>query len=288
MMHTPVLLKEVIEGLHLEPNDTVIDCTLGDGGHAEALLEAIAPHGKIFGIDKDEGSLARAKKNLENYKDRVTLVQGNFRELASLVPQPMRPIRGILLDLGWSSSQLTTVKGLSFDFDAPLDMRIGGSGVRTAADILNKSSAQELGEIFRRFGGEKRWHTLAHAIVRARQKKSFEKVSELVAVIYASVSPRGHSKIHPATRVFQALRIVVNDELSALKDALPAACALLVSGGRLAVISFHSLEDRIVKQYFGRTQELRVITKRPITPGVWELQNNARSRSAKLRIAEKL
>ncbi len=287
MRHIPVLLKEVVDGLNLHAGDAALDCTVGDGGHTEAILHATQPQGHVIGIDSDPRSLERAKKRLTHYHDRLTLVQGNFRELSQLVAPYARHVRGILLDLGWSSSQLLDGQGLSFMEDAPLDMRLSGSGVRTAASLLANSSEHELGEIFRKYGGERMWRQIAHAVVAQRRKHPITRTGQLVRIIenIAVVFPRG--RIHPATRIFQALRIAVNDELAGLTEALPQTVSLLAPGGRIAVITFHSLEDRIVKHFFARCSLLDVITKKPIVPTVREIADNPRSRSAKLRIAQK-
>lgn len=285
--HVPVLLREIMEGLNLHSGDVVIDGTLGDGGHAQAILEATAPQGKVIGIDQDVHSLERAKKNLSKYADRITPVQGNFRELNTLVSPYATQVHGILLDLGWSSSQLTDDQGLSFMKDAPLDMRLSGSKVRTAASILAEYSEKELGQIFRKLGEERLWRQVAAAIVKQRRDHPLTRTSQLVALMERLTAHIPRGKIHPATRVFQALRIEVNDELNALKDVLPQAVELLAPHGRLAIITFHSLEDRIVKQFFARESMIEMITKKPIAPSDEEIRENPRSRSAKLRIVEK-
>ncbi len=308
--HIPVLLKETIESLKLQPGKNVVDCTLGDGGHAEAMLEKTAPKGKLLGIDADVESILRAKRFLYRFGERVIYARDNFVNLKKILEEnKFGPAWAILMDLGWSSPQFEERgRGFSFLKDEPLDMRYGTKLQitnyklqinETAADIVNNASADELGNIFRMFGEERLGREIAEAVVEARREKRMERTGELVDVILRVYRKKLKSDkkipwiggLHPATKVFQALRIAVNNELEALKQALPQALEALAPGGRLAVISFHSLEDRIVKQFFQkeeRAKALRLVNKKPLTAGPEEVINNPRSRSAKLRVIEKM
>jgi len=291
MKHVPVLHNEVIESLQLTPGDNVVDCTLGDGGHAESILEKVAPAGKLLGIDTDPEAILRAKQYLYDFGSRMVFVRDNFVNLKKIVKEKgWGNIQGILLDLGWSSQQFAD-RGRGFSFSRaaePLDMRYDIKQGITAADILNYRKPEELVKIFKQYGEEKLSKKIASAVVKKRQEKEFTKVGELVEIILQAYGSRGNlSKIHPATRVFQALRIAVNDELENLEKVLPQAIEILQPGGRLAVISFHSLEDRIVKHFFKKSKGIDIITKKPITPTVEELKDNPRARSAKLRVIQK-
>lgn len=297
--HVPVLLNEVLENLQLRPGMKVIDCTLGDGGHAEAILEKIGPAGKLLGLDADPEAVLVAKRYLYKYGDQFIAARGNFVNLKQIASDnDFNSADAILMDLGWSSTQFTE-RGRGFSFqnqDEPLDMRYNvGANSQTAADILNNSSEHELADIFHRYGEEKFARDIARAVVESRRQERMERVGQLVLKI--NELKIKNYKIHPATRVFQALRIAVNNELEALRQALPQAVELLASGGppvgrvgRLAVISFHSLEDRIVKQYF-RSQAnktIKIINKRPIVASRTEVKANPRARSAKMRVVEKI
>ncbi len=290
-MHVPVLLKEAVYGLNLRLGDKVIDATYGDGGHARAILEKIGPTGKLLGIDIDPENIKRASQTAAN---NLLLVNDNFVNLKKIVAkEKFGPVRAILLDLGWSSRQLKeSGRGFSFAKDEPLDLRLSGQGP-TAADILDDASKDELGRIFREYGEEKKWLTLASAIVRYRRRKKIEHTAELVKIIFEALGLREGNptgRRHPATKVWQALRLAVNQELANLQAVLPPAVEILPTSGRLAVITFHSLEDRIVKQFFksqaGRA--LKLINKKPIIASRAEVQSNPASRSAKLRIIEKV
>lgn len=302
----PVLLKEVVESLELKSGMNIIDCTLGDGGHSEQILEATAPQGKLLGIDADPESLLRAKKYLHRFGDRVLYVRSNFSNLAQVMRDTsFGPVNGVIIDLGWSSPQFEE-RGRGFSFqnkDEPLDMRYDvrseeNGGGKTAADIVNTISEEELERLFREYGEEQAAKDIAKAIVEQRKKKKFERVGDLVDAILAVFRKKlGTNKevpwvggLHPATKIFQALRIAVNDELGVIEKVLPEAVAILAPGGRLAVITFHSLEDRIVKHFFKAkdSKTIRIITKKPITAGEEEHANNPRARSAKLRVIEKL
>jgi len=303
LLHHPVLYESVLEGLAIRPNGCYIDATVGAGGHAWGILVASGPKGRLLGIDADPQALALASERLAAFEDRVTLVQGNFSHLSSIAPaQGFAEVDGILFDLGLSSVQLAVPeRGFSFQHDGPLDMRFDPSNPITAAHLVNELEERELADILRRYGQERQARRIARAIVSARPLRS---TAQLAALIEGVVGRRG--RIHPATRTFQALRIAVNDELTALSEALPQALDLLVAGGRLAVISFHSLEDRIVKRFFereardcicppetpvcvcGHRARLNIITRHPIRPSEEEVAANPRSRSARLRIAERV
>lgn len=309
--HIPVLLEEVIKNLNPKPNENFVDCTLGGGGHAVAILERTSPNGKLLGIDLDERAIEVAKSKIKSHKlkiDRLIAVCGNFKNLKKIVLQnKFSNISGILLDLGFSSLEIADPKkGFSFQIDAPLDMRYGKEG-KTAAEIVNNWPENDLIKILKEYGEERFAERIAKKICEVRRKRTIQRTLELVEII-AQVVPEKykHQKIHFATRTFQALRIAVNDELNNLKAVLPQAVELLLPGGRLAVISFHSLEDRIVKQFFkqestnclcpkefpvckcGHKASLKVITPKPIIPTKEEVKTNPRCRSARLRVAEKL
>ena len=302
MRHIPVLLNEVVTALALRPGENVIDCTLGDAGHAEKILEKTAPGGKLLGIDADPESLLRAKQFLYAYGERVMYVRENFSHLKDIVDrEKFGPVNAILLDLGWSSPQFEE-RGRGFSFlkpEEPLDMRYTVSGeMKTAADLLAQETESDLEKIFREYGEEKFSTEIAHAIVTERHAAPFQTVAQLIEVILEVYRKRLHSEkevpwiggVHPATKVFQALRIAVNDELGVVRSVLPQAVDVLASGGRLAVITFHSLEDRIVKHFFKSQEQIsiRVITKKAVQCSPEEHEANPRARSAKLRVIEKL
>jgi 16S rRNA (cytosine1402-N4)-methyltransferase len=294
--HAPVLLAEVVAGLAPRSGGRYVDGTLGGGGHAAALLEASAPDGRLLGIDADPAALAAAQVRLAPFGERAALAHGNFRDLASLVGTAgFAPIDGLLLDLGVSSHQLDTPeRGFSFQVDAPLDMRLDPTEGTTAAELINELPEGELADLIYRYGEERGSRRIARLIGETRRKRSIATTGELAAIVARALGGR-HGKIHPATRTFQALRIAVNGELDSLETVLPQAVELLAPGGRVAVIAFHSLEDRIVKQFFRAESgyggqgpaRLRILTKKPIEAGVEEARTNPRSRSAKLRIAER-
>jgi len=302
--HQPVLYKEIIHALQPKRGGRYVDGTLGAGGHARGILEASAPDGQMLGLDVDPQALALARKTLAPYEQRIHLVQASYVSLSAQLAQlKWDAVDGILLDLGASSMQFDTPeRGFSFQHDAPLDMRFGPSMAQTAADLVNKLSERELADLLYKYGEERDSRKIARAIIKARPLHT---TRELVAVI-ESVSPRRGDRVHPATRTFQALRIAVNEELASIEEVLPQAIAALRSMGRLAVISFHSLEDRIVKNFFReqsknlvnspyeriyeeeRKATLKEVNRKPIMPSDEEIKNNPRARSAKLRIAEKL
>ena len=301
--HQPVLYKEIIHALQPHAGGRYVDGTLGAGGHARGIMEASAPDGQLLGLDVDPQALALARKILAPYEDRIHLAQASYASLsAQLARLHWDVVDGILLDLGASSMQFDIPeRGFSFLHEAPLDMRFGPHVPQTAADLVNKYSERELADLIYQYGEERDSRKIARAIVKARP---IHTTRELAAAI-ESVSPRRGDRVHPATRTFQALRIAVNDELASLEDVLPQAVAALRSGGRLAVISFHSLEDRIIKDFFReqskdlvnppyeqiyeveRQATLKEVNRKPITPSEEEIERNPRARSAKFRIAEK-
>jgi 16S rRNA (cytosine1402-N4)-methyltransferase len=296
--HTPVLLAEVLNGLAPRSGGRYLDGTLGGGGHAAAVLEASAPNGQLLGIDADPAALAAAGARLASFGERVTLAHGNFRDLGRLAREhSFDQIDGVVLDLGVSSHQLDTAeRGFSFAADAPLDMRLDPTSGATAADLVNDLPESELADLIFRYGEERGSRRVARFIAEARRKQPIERTLELADLVARALGGR-HGKIHPATRTFQALRIAVNRELESLETALPQATELLAPGGRIAIIAFHSLEDRIVKLFFraesgyGGSEQparLQIITKKPIEASAQEARTNPRSRSAKLRIAERV
>lgn len=286
--HIPVLLNEVLqafEGLEL---NVFFEGTVGAGGHAEAILQAHGEIKKYLACDRDPAALLLAKKNLAVWSEKIEWVRGAYADLEQhLDARKIGEIDGFLIDIGISSMQIDVrERGFSFLGDAPLDMRMDPEGEMTAAMIVNSAPEAELARIFYEYGEERRSRQVAKAIVEARRKRKFKTTGELVDVV-KRVASRG--KLHPATLVFQALRIAVNDELGQLQKGLVSAMRRLRVGGRMAVISFHSLEDRIVKHFFKEAKEtLAIVTKKPIVPTEKEKKMNVRSRSAKLRIAEKL
>ncbi|NMA55173.1 MAG: 16S rRNA (cytosine(1402)-N(4))-methyltransferase RsmH [Firmicutes bacterium] len=292
-VHEPVLVQQVLSYLVHEPEGVYIDCTVGGGGHAGAILDLLAPNGFLLGIDADQDALAATAARLRVYGERVRLVKNNFRYLDEIWHDSGWPApQGILFDLGVSSPQLDQKeRGFSYHEDAPLDMRMDGEQPVTAATLVNNLTERELAHIIRKYG-EERWSArIAQFIVQHRQREPINTTLQLVDVIKAAIPVAARRRgPHPARRTFQALRIAVNDELRALDEALQAAKRILASGGRLCVISFHSLEDRIVKHTFrawARQGKVTILTKKPVTPAQAEIEVNPRSRSAKLRAVER-
>lgn len=290
--HTPVLLQEVIQMLEIHHNDVVVDATAGGGGHAEAILACLGSEGKYVGIDVDTSALDRVRSRIGT-DSRVMLVEGNFRDLHTLTHHVgVHSCDKILADLGVSSDQLTgegaSDRGFSFERDAPLRMTLASHPLpdaTTAEIVVNEWSEESLADILYGFGGERSARKIAHAIVTARAESPIRTTVQLASIVESVVKRRGRT--HPATRTFQAIRIAVNDETGALTDLLTQSLALLAPGGRLAIISFHSLEDGIVKRMFRawHTAHLgTILTKKPIIPHVEESTRNRRSRSAKLRV----
>jgi 16S rRNA (cytosine1402-N4)-methyltransferase len=307
MYHTPVLLNEVVTQLAPRSGGLYVDGTLGGGGHAAAVLEASAPDGRLIGLDWDEEAISAARERLKTYEARVQIVQACFAELEEVLMRVgATTLDGVLFDLGVSSRQFDEPsRGFSFQHNGPLDMRMSRSLKVSARDVLQMASVDELIRIFTEYGEERRAKAIARAIDRERQTHPIETTLQLVGLVERVLGPK-RSSTHPATRVFQALRIHVNHELENLERGLEAAVQALKSGGRVAVISFHSLEDRLVKQYFGRLsitcvcppglpkcvcgkkQIVKVLTRKPITASDAEVAVNPRARSAKLRVAEKI
>ncbi|MDO7905413.1 16S rRNA (cytosine(1402)-N(4))-methyltransferase RsmH [Paenibacillus sp. JX-17] len=313
--HITVLLEEATEGLHIKQNGIYVDCTLGGAGHSSVIASKLGPEGRLIAFDQDDWAHENAVVRLAEYQDRVTLVKANFRELESRLRElnvPMKDgvpqVDGILFDLGVSSPQFDEGdRGFSYNHDAPLDMRMDQDGELTAKIIVNEWPEEEIARILYRYGEEKFSRRIAKVIVEKRQTQEIQTTGELVELIKEGIPAAARrTGGHPAKRSFQALRIAVNDELGAMEDALHQAVRCLAPGGRVSVITFHSLEDRICKQIFssylekctcppdfpmcvcGKKGVLRLINRKPLLPSEDELEQNPRARSAKLRIAEKL
>jgi 16S rRNA (cytosine1402-N4)-methyltransferase len=305
--HKPVLLEEVVIQLRPRSGRLYVDCTVGGGGHAAAILRASAPDGQLIGLDWDEEAIAASRERLSEFGARVQLVRANFVELDRvLMSLAVTTVDGILFDLGVSSRQFDEPsRGFSFLREGALDMRMSRQIQATARDVLRTASLEELARIFRIYGEERRARAIARRIVEEREHHPMETTTQLARLVERVLGPK-RSSVHPATRVFQALRIYVNNELENLKRGLESAVSRLQSGARIAVISFHSLEDRIVKQFFvqmstgcvcppglavcacGRKEVLRIVTRKPMTPTEQEIRENSRARSAKLRVAERI
>ncbi|TRZ65051.1 MAG: 16S rRNA (cytosine(1402)-N(4))-methyltransferase RsmH [Spirochaetia bacterium] len=291
MSHIPVLLKEVIEILNPKPGEFFIDGTFGAGGHSTAILKKIGLNGKLLGIDWDKKVIANFKLQIANYKNLI-LVQGNYADIPEILNErKLHRADGLIIDLGLSSDQLeSSGRGFSFLKDEILDMRFDSeSGALSAAEIINSLSEKELADIFWKYGEEGNSRRIAKEIVEKRRKNRIKTTFELAEIVENAVSRRG--KIHPATKVFQALRIYVNDELENLERLLKNLGIILKPQGRAAIISFHSLEDRLVKNYFrdmAKSGRAEILTKKPIVPSQEEIKNNQRSRSAKLRALYKI
>jgi len=308
-MHQPVLYHEIIHALQPRSAGLYVDGTVGAGGHARGILEASSPDGKLLGLDLDPQALTLAQENLAPFGERVILKRASYVTLAGqLSALGWAAVHGILLDLGLSSMQLDTPeRGFSFRVDAPLDMRFDPGAPTCAADLVNNLPEAQLADLIYRYGEERRSRQVARAIVAARPIATTGKLAEVVAKAVLPPGGRsGRAGLHPATRTFQALRIAVNGELEAIEQVLPQAITALAPGGRLAVISFHSLEDRLVKQFFRRESQdclcpprqpvctcghrasLAEITRKPVKPSETEALSNPRARSARLRVAEKI
>ena len=306
--HKPVLLEECLEGLHIRPDGIYLDGTLGGAGHSSEIVKRLTT-GRLIGVDRDQVALDAAAKRLAPYEDRVTLVHENFQEIASVLDRlGLDRIDGMLFDLGVSSPQLDDAeRGFSYMADAPLDMRMNREDSLTAWDVVNTWDRVELKRILYEYGEERYAPQIAAAIERRRSEHPIETTLELAEIIRSAMPPQAlREKQHPAKRSFQAIRIAVNDELGAVSRMMEAAIPRLKPGGRLAVITFHSLEDRIVKSAMqqaakgctcppefpvcvcGKKPQIKIITRKPITSGPEELEENPRARSAKLRVAEKL
>ena len=306
--HAPIMVEEVLSLLAPERGGIFVDGTLGGGGHAEAVLQKLSPEGRLFGIDRDGEAIAEATKRLAPFGERFRALRGNFFDMTALLKeQGVDKVDGILTDLGVSSHQLDAPeRGFSYHNEAPLDMRMDETAELSAYDVVNAYPAERLATILREYGEERHAMRIANAIARARQKAPISSTTELAEIVrMATPAQNRWEGQHPARRTFQAIRIEVNGELEGLEKALNDAVALLNPGGRLCVITFHSLEDRIAKQAFKTLENpctcppkapictcnkkpvVRILTKKPVTAGEEELKENARSRSAKLRAIEK-
>ncbi|MCU4928121.1 16S rRNA (cytosine(1402)-N(4))-methyltransferase RsmH [Bacillus cereus] len=306
--HVTVLLKETVDGLNIKPDGTYVDCTLGGGGHSSYLLSQLTEGGKLIAFDQDEIAIQNAKEKFSSYGEQFITVKSNFRYLAEKLQEiGITEVDGILFDLGVSSPQLDTPeRGFSYHHDATLDMRMDQDAPLTAYDVVNSWSYEQLVRIFFQYGEEKFSKQIARKIEAYRENKAIETTGELVELIKEGIpAPARRTGGHPAKRVFQAIRIAVNDELKVFEEALESAIEMVKPGGRVSVITFHSLEDRICKTTFKRNSttpqlppglpiipdefkpKLKLITRKPILPSDIELEENNRARSAKLRIAEK-
>jgi 16S rRNA (cytosine1402-N4)-methyltransferase len=303
--HVPVLADEVRELLAVQPGATVVDCTFGAGGHARLLAADLAGHGRLIAVDRDPEARTYFERFRRELPPQSRFLRGDFAIVLNQLAGNGVEADAVLLDLGVSSMQVDRPeRGFSYAVDAPLDMRMDPSAPRSARDIVNELDERELAEVLRRYGEERFARQIARAIVRRRESRPFERTGDLVETIKAAIpAPRRFGDGHPAKRVFQALRIAVNEELDSLGRALPAALAMLRPGGRVAVISFHSLEDRIVKRFFaaeargcvcppelpvcvcGREPRLRLVTRKAVRPTPQEIAANPRSASARLRVA---
>lgn len=307
--HTTVLLHEAVNGLNVKENGIYVDCTLGGGGHSALIVSKLGESGKLFCLDQDEHAIEAAKKRLMEYGNKVTFIKTNFKYLKEVMNERgITQVDGILFDLGVSSPQLDVgERGFSYQYDAPLDMRMDRENDLRAVDIVNTWSEEKIAEIIYQYGEEKFSKRIAKKIIQSRMIKKIETTGELAEIIKEAIpAPARRTGPHPAKRTFQAIRIAVNDELNVFKQALDDAIQLLSSGGRVGVITFHSLEDRICKTIFsdhsqgcicppdfpvctcGRKPEIKILTKKPLLPTEEEIEQNPRARSAKLRLAEKI
>ena len=307
-VHKSIMLEEVIESLAIKPNGIYVDGTLGGAGHSSEIAKRLGPEGRLIGIDQDGEAIAAATKRLEPYRDRVTIVRSNYAQMCQVLKElGISKVDGILLDLGVSSYQLDEAsRGFTYREDVPLDMRMDQRNTKTAADIVNEYSEMELYRMIRDYGEDRFAKNIAKHIVRAREKKPIETTGELCEIIKAAIPAKMRAGTgHPAKQTFQALRIELNHELDVLTQSIDGMIDRLAPGGRLCIITFHSLEDRIVKTRFrtnenpcicppgfpvcvcGRISKGKVITRKPILPSEQEMEENSRSKSAKLRVFEK-
>jgi 16S rRNA (cytosine1402-N4)-methyltransferase len=303
--HEPVMLREVIAALNVRPGGRYVDCTINGGGHAEAILDAAEPGGALLGLDADPEAVHMARRRLQRFGGSVDVVQANFRDVDTICRQRgFVPVNGILMDLGLSSHQLASAtRGFSFRVASPIDMRFDDTQGTSASYWVNEAFEEELADLIWRYGEERQSRRIARAIVQGRPVRT---TVDLAQIVEEAVGRRPGSQFHPATKTFQALRIAANQELASLAEALPRAHGLLGFGSRLVVLSYHSLEDRLVKQYFAREARdcicppgqpvctcdhkatLKLVTRGVLTPSAEEVAANPRSRSAKLRVAERL
>jgi len=291
-LHKPVMVDEVLDYLNLQSGQTILDCTVGGGGHAIRILDKIKPDGFLIGIDKDMEILQTTKQSLSKITGKFKLYHADYSDIDEVLRQAdIDKVNGVLLDLGVSSLQFDQAdRGFSFAKEAPLDMRMDRSCGITAQNLIQRLSETELGELLWKYGEERRSRRIARAILKEEKGVGITSTRQLAAIV-ERVVPRGKGKIHPATRVFQALRIAVNKELENLEIFLDKIYNYMAVGARIVIISFHSLEDRIVKNKFiekAKQNIFRVLTKKPITPCEAEMRGNIRSRSAKLRVAERI
>jgi len=306
-VHRPVLLEKVMELLVWKVEGLYIDCTVGEGGHSEGILKLLSPGGRLIGLEKDREVLAVAEERLKSFSGRRELLVADFRQLPEILrAKKIAQVDGILVDLGLSSYQLASPhRGFSFMVDSPLDMRFDTSSGETAEELINRCSQGELAKIIHQFGEERWANRIARAIVQYRQKKKISRTSELREIIMKVVPTSPPYRIHPATRTFQALRIAVNRELEELREFILNSAPLLAKGGRFVILSYHSLEDRIVKEAFrrlsgrcicppslpechcGAKKILKLLTPKPIRPSPEEIEENPRCRSARLRVGER-
>lgn len=294
LQHKPVMEDEVIQYLKPDCGDIILDCTIGTGGHARKIMERVLPDGRLIGIDQDEESLMIAHGNLSKFEDNITLIKENFQNIVKVLSEiNVHKIDGVLFDLGISWFQISNPdRGFSFKHNGPLDMRMDRNKKISAFDLINNLSGEEISNIIKRFGQE-RWHRrIARAIVKERRKQPIHTTNQLAELVKRTVPPsQRYKSIHPATRTFQAFRIAVNRELVSLEKGLSDLIEFLNPWARICVISFHSLEDRIVKNLFkkyARLEKLNILTKKPLTPSRKEIKKNPKSRSAKFRAAEKI
>lgn len=306
-LHKPVMVEEALSWLAVSQGGVFLDCTLGLGGHAEAVLERVSG-AIVIGLDRDGEAIAHARNRLDQFGGRFRALKANYKDAVRVLGDlGIASVDGVLVDMGVSSLQLGRPdRGFAFQFEAPLDMRMDQEQSRTASDLVHDLSEEDLADIIFRYGEEPGSRRVARAIVRQRAKARIETTRQLADVVVRALHPKGRWKTHPATRTFQALRIAVNEELSGLDRFVAAAAGLLKGGGRLAIITFHSLEDRLVKQAFrslsgqcicppdvwqcvcGASRVVKVLTKKPVLPSEEEIRENPRARSAKLRVCEKI
>jgi 16S rRNA (cytosine1402-N4)-methyltransferase len=295
-LHVPVMLQEVLDYLKLKPGQTIVDATLGTGGHALEILKRVTPGGRLIGIDRDENSLSICRQRLAEFKDNLELVHANFADLDRVLADlGIKNIDGIVFDLGISSYQLRDAqRGFSFQEEGPLDMRLDKSSYISAYDLVNNLNENEISQILWNFGQE-RWHNrIAHLLVQERRNEPIATTTQLANLVMRAIPHRyrrSYYRIHPATRTFQAVRIAVNRELEVLESTVKKAVDLLKKQARICVISFHSLEDRAIKHTFRALKAdglIDIITAKPLTPGYSEMETNPSSRSSKFRVAERI